>query len=478
MRKLLFLIFSVLLLITVQPYGYCAANNSISINELDREFSLALNSLDDNTLKQIESISSDAANVLRDIKNTKMITTDTLSKVNNINETTIITIGKKSQIAGMLLVKIKEASTIAARHGMLTSSTTPATSTTSSTPATNPVAAESSVTACLDAISKDKEKWQDMLFDHDKGIFKDIKDTDDITDAMVEKNKNKIYTLIAGNIMTRCNKLLGDFYKKQRATIDFTHNNKSYAFDFSTEKMFDFIDLRTGIVVTNKRTYSSGDVMRLSDFPRNTKLFSDECSDWSIADNLDDDGAVNKIGQSVFNEFGGSKNEFFLDFTEGDNRRAFPGLVLMDETGSTKEKIVTYRNINTGISKAKQFAQSLKSSECSNQGLSVYLVALDVKKDTSSEKKGWMIAAGIGGGAMAWMGLSAGVTYTFLAGGVSALGGALGAAAPGTMAAMALGPVGWIIAGVGVATATAIALYPSEIEDLQQVMVIDGPYNL
>jgi hypothetical protein len=251
------------------------------------------------------------------------------------------------------------------------------------------------VATCLDAISKDKEKWQDMLFDHDNGIFKDIKDTDDITDAMVEENKNKIYTLIAGNIMTRCNKLLGDFSKKQRATIDFTHNNKSYAFDFSTEKMFEFIDLRTGIVVTNKRTYSSGDVMKLSDFPRNTKLFSDECSDWTIADNLDDDGAVNKIGQSVFNEFGGSKNEFFLDFTEGDNRRAFPGLVLMDETGSTKEKIVTYRNINTGISKAKQFAQSLKSSECSNQGLAVYLVALDVKKDTSSEKKGWMIAAGI-----------------------------------------------------------------------------------
>jgi hypothetical protein len=207
-------------------------------------------------------------------------------------------------------------------------------------------------------------------------------------------------------------------------------------------------------------------------------LFSDECSDWSIADNLDDDGAVNKIGQSIFNEFGGSKNEFFLDFTEGDNRRAFPGLVLMDETGSGREKIVTYRNLKTGLSKAQQFAKSLKSSECANQGLAVYLVALDVKKDSSSSKKGWAIAAGIGGGAMTWMGLSAGATYAFLAGGVSALGSATAIAAPGTMAAMALGPVGWIIAGVAVATATAVALYPSEIEDLQQVMVIDGPYNL
>lgn len=332
------------------------------------------------------------------------------------------------------------------------------------------------VDTCLDAISKDKEIWQDVLFDHENGIFKDIKDTDDITDEIVEGNKNKIYTLIAGNIILRCNNLLGALAKKQRATINFTHNNKSYAFDFNTEKMFEFIDMRTGIVVTNKRTYSPGDVMLLSDFPQKTKLFSDECSDWTIADNLDDDVAVNKIGQSVFNEFGGSKNEFFLDFTEGDNRRAFPGLVLMDKTGSTKEQIVTYRNLKTGLAKTQQFAQSLKTSECANQGLAVYLVALDVKKDTSAEKNGWMIAAGIGGGAMAWVGTSAAlVSYGVSLSGLGILGKALTATAAG---AGSIPVTGWIIAGVAIAASTAIALYPSEIENLQQVMVIDGPYNL
>jgi len=325
---------------------------------------------------------------------------------------------------------------------------------------------------CIKKISEDKEVWQDLLFDKQKGIFNDINDTEDVTDDMVESRKNKIYTLIAADVLLKCNKDLSRIAKVERGVIDFTHNNKPYAFDFSVAKMFEYIDLRTGIVVTNKRTYSPGDVMKLSDFPKNTKLFSDECSDWTIWDNLDDDVAVNKIGQSVFNEFGGSKNEFFLDFTEGDNRRAFPGLVLMDETWSTKEKIVTYRNMQLGLEKAQQFASALKNSECSNQGLAVYLVALDVKKDTSSEKKGWMIGASIGGGAMAYLGVSSALLAT------TSLGATSSVVFWSGVAANMVHPVGWIVAGIAVAASTAIALYPSQIENLQQVMVLDGPHNL
>lgn len=331
---------------------------------------------------------------------------------------------------------------------------------------------------CIKTISSDNTIWQNLLFDKEKGVFNDLKDTDELTDNLIDTKKNKIYTLLAADVLLKCNKELAKIATIQRGQIDFTHNNKQYAFDFSVDKMLEYIDLRTGIIVINKRSYSPGDVIKLSDFPRNTKLFSDECSDWTIADNLDDDGAVNKVGQSVFNEFGGSKNEFFLDFTEGDNRRAFPGLVLMDETGSTKEKIVSYRNLSTGLQKAQGFATSLKSSECANQGLAVYLVALDVKQDTSSEKKGWAIAAGIGGGALAWVGLSAAAVAAPVAATAwipAVVGDALLATAAG---ASTVPVVGWIVAGVAVAAATAIALYPSKIENLQQVMVLDGPYNL
>ncbi|MBR5903986.1 MAG: hypothetical protein IKZ49_00440 [Alphaproteobacteria bacterium] len=325
---------------------------------------------------------------------------------------------------------------------------------------------------CLKSISEDNSIWQERLFDKTNGIFNTIKDDEDVTDNMVEANKNKIYTLLAADVLLKCNKQLSFVAKTPRAQIDFTHNNKEYAFDFDVGKMLEFIDMRTGIIVTNKRNYSPGDVMQLSDFPQNTKLFSDECSDHTIWENLDDDAAVNKIGQSVFNEFGGSKNEFFLDFAEGDNRRAFPGLVLMDKTYSTKETIVSYHNIRTGMEKMEQFASALKSSECANQGLTVYLVALDVKKDTSSEKRGWMIGAGVGGGAMAYLGTSSALLAT------TSLGATSSVVFWSGVAANMVHPVGWIVAGVAVATATAIALYPSKIENLQQVMVIDGPFNL
>ena len=335
---------------------------------------------------------------------------------------------------------------------------------------------------CIKTLSAKKELWQDLLFDKDKGVFSELGDTDEITDSIVDSKKNKIYTLIAGGLFSVCPNSLAKIAQLQRGQIDFTHNNKKYAFDFSVDTMLDYLDIRTGILVINKRSYSPNDGIKLSDFPRNTKLFSDECSDWTIADNLDDDAAVNKVGQSVFNEFGGSKNEFFLDFTEGDNRRAFPGLVLMDETWSSKEKIVSYRNLKTGLQKAQAFATALKSSECANQGLAVYLVALDAKMvtDESSGRKGWAIAASVGGGAAAYIGISAGLSYIGLAAGVPALvsGTAATIAAPGAAAALAMGPVGWVIAGVAIATATAIALYPSEIENLQEVVVLDGPYNL
>jgi len=331
---------------------------------------------------------------------------------------------------------------------------------------------------CLQKISLNDNFWQERLFNKKNGIFNTLGDQEKLTDEMVQKNKAKIYTLLAGNILLNCNKDLANIEEQPRGLIYFKHDTNNYAFDFSTKTLFDYMEMRTGILVINKKNLSHGDVLELSSLPKNKKFFSDKCSDHTIWDNLDDDAAVNIAGQAVFNEYGGSKNEFFLDFAEGDNRRAFPGLVLMDKTWSTKETIVTYRNINTGLEKTRLFASKLKNSACSNQDLAVYSVILDVKRDTSSEKKGWAIAAGIGGGTMAWIGLSAGAVALPLAA-TASLPVIIGNAMLSTAAAATSVPGwGWIVAGVAIAGATAISLYPSEIEKIDQVMILDGPYNL
>ena len=323
---------------------------------------------------------------------------------------------------------------------------------------------------CVQKIAANDELWQQRLFDKKDGIFSFLSDTDELTDDIVQSNKNKIYTLLGADVLLNCRDNLADISKTPRGLIPFKRNNTEYAFDFGTQEMFDYIDMRTGFLVINKRNLKSGDVVQLSDIPKKQKFFSDECSDWTIADNLDDDAEVNKAGQAVFNEFGGSKNEFFLDFADGDNRRAFPGLVLMDKTASTKETIVTYRNLRVAMEKMQQFGEKLKTSQCANQGLALYLVALDVQKDTTNAKVGWKVAAGVGGGAMAWLGATYAIaTFTTVSNTAIVASG---------IAALSLGPIGWIVGGAAVATATAIALYPSQIQDIKQVMILDGPYIL
>ncbi|MBO7042875.1 MAG: hypothetical protein J6W08_03335 [Alphaproteobacteria bacterium] len=314
---------------------------------------------------------------------------------------------------------------------------------------------------CLNKIVKQDKIWQDILFNKSNGIFGFLGDNDEVKDEDVQNNKAKIYNLLAKDIEAICSDKVVQIAKiSGRREIPFTHNNQEYAFDFDISRIFDYTDnIRTGILVINKRNLSPGNVLQLSSIPKKQKFFSDACSDWTIWDNLDDDGAVNVAGQAVFNEFGGSKNEFFLDFAEGDNRRAFPGLVLMDETGSTKEHIVTYLNPSVAMKKTQQFAEKLKGSTCSNQGLAVYLVALNVKKDTTSgAKDGWAIGLASGGAAGA---ATAGVALWVTAG-----------------AATTVPIAGWIVAGVLATAATVVTLVPATIEKINQVMILDGPYIL
>ena len=143
---------------------------------------------------------------------------------------------------------------------------------------------------------------------------------------------------------------------QDRAIIGFKHKNKEYGFDFDLSRIFNKVGIQTGILVINRQDLHPAQILKLSDIPKKEKFFSDECSDWTIFDNLDDDAAVNVAGQAVFTEYGGNKEEFFLDFAEGDNRRAFPGLVLKDKTWSGEEELVSYANIKTAVQRTEPFA--------------------------------------------------------------------------------------------------------------------------
>lgn len=311
------------------------------------------------------------------------------------------------------------------------------------------------LSSCLEKVSKNKN--------FQSGITEIFGDTD-LSESNVFANKQQIYTLLSKSISENCGNDLVVIAKQQsdRGIIYFTHNKKEYGFDFSITEMFNGLGIQTGILVINKSNLGLNKVLTLSEIPKKQKFFKDACSDWTIADNLDDDAAVNIAGQAVFSEFGGSENEFFLDFAEGDNRRAFPGLVLMDETGSATEQIVTFLNLKTGITKAQQFAEKLKGTQCS--GLSVYLVGLNVSKDYS-EANAWEIGA------------TGAATLTG-----ATIGGVALAHAAGVGAVFLAVPVaGWIVGGVILATAGAmygVAMIPQTIQDIQQVIILDGPYNL
>ncbi len=312
---------------------------------------------------------------------------------------------------------------------------------------------------CMAKISRQPEFAQ-VLSDT---IFPGVTTLDATT---VKRKRNEIFTLLAGSIFANCNQDLAEIAAVPSGKISFRMNNQLYAFVFNTADVFEFLEIRTGVMVYNKRTLQAGDVIQLSDVPQ--LYWSKECSDHVIWDNLNNKASVNVAGQRVFSQYGGADNEFFLDFEEGNNRRAFPGLVLMDKTKSTSEQIVAFSNIQSALAASQQFAEALKNSYCSNQGLAVYTVALDVQK-TETNKNGWGIGASIGGG-VAGVGAILSAASTKLAA-VAVLGKVAGAASsvPGW---------GWVVAGVLSATAGAISLIPGEIQDIQQVMVIGGPYNI
>lgn len=290
-------------------------------------------------------------------------------------------------------------------------------------------------------------------------------DPSTLTQEGATQNKAKILGAVAAEMLLHCPTQMGTLTRAANGKVWHPRDGNTYAFQFKMSDLFQYADIKTGIMVYNNKSLQPGDVIQLSDIP--SLYWNSDCSDHHIWENLSDDAAVNVAGQRTFGQYGGGSNEFFLDFEDND-RRAFPGLVLMDKTGSTTERIVSFNNLHTAVSAAETFAKNLNNSACSNDGLAVYVVALDVQKTSNNNKDGWAITASVAGGTAAVVGISAGLNAM----GVTTVTSTL-------LASAASGPIGWIIAGALAAAAGvtgAIALVPSEISDIQQVMVLDGPY--
>lgn len=273
------------------------------------------------------------------------------------------------------------------------------------------------LTDCMEGITNN-ESFQSTLKDD---VFKGA---GDITQEFVTQNKSKIFAAIGEGLLNvpACSDNISAIARRKNGKVWLEYNGKTYAFQFSMSDLFNYVSIPAGIMVYNNRGLWAGDFIGLDDI---TELYwSDECSDHVIWDNLDDDAAVNVAGQKVFSQYGGEKNEFFLDFEEGNNRRAFPGLVLMDKTQSSSESIVAFSNLQTAIKAAEEFANALNGTVCSNDGLAVYVVALGVKPLPTKDRMGWGIVGTVFNG---WVG-------------------------------------------------AAVSLYPTEIKDIEWVKVLDGPY--
>ena len=282
-----------------------------------------------------------------------------------------------------------------------------------------------------------------------------------LTDEIVQQAKSKILATTAATMFVTCPNDVSLLAKQQNGKIWLTINNQKYGIVFKMSDLFAYTNIRVGILVSNNRTLGPGDTINQSSVTN--VYWSDACSDHIIWDNLDDDASINVAGQQVFTQYGGKENEFFLDFQEGNNRRAFPGLVLMDDTWSTSESIVSFTDLPTAIATAQQLSEALKNSRCSQQNLAVYVVALDTQQIETDGHGAWGYGAGVAG------------TTALIAAGLAATTTPVSLALIGVLTVMSV--PAWIALGGVVGTVGAvISLIPSEIELLEQVIVLDGPY--
>lgn len=316
-------------------------------------------------------------------------------------------------------------------------------------------ATDTNTPACIAAIGNDQNAFVNVL-------KSEILKGKEFNQQFVDQKKDELYTLIARNLAVHCLDVtnLDDFNTNiadaDILTIPFQMDGKYYSLNINVAKLFDYTTdyLKAGIMVTTLSNPTlagkhMGDVITKSEMPTDY-FFSGQCSDHWVRVNIDDNVAINKAGQAAFPTFAGS-NEFFIDFPIGKNNRAFPGLIIASAKGiGGSEQVVWFTNYKNARASARKFAAALQNTPCANDRLAVNVVALNTVPTVQNGKSRWALGGGITGGA-----------------------------AIGVGAFLASNPVGWIIAGVAAAgAAVGYAILPESLANMEQVMVLDGPYQI
>lgn len=313
------------------------------------------------------------------------------------------------------------------------------------------------IPACLTAIGNDDTTFINVL-------KSEILKGKPFDQQLVDREKNRLYSLVAANILTHCvdvdnlDSFNTEIVDATNLKIPFKMDNKYYELDINATNLFEYINLPVGIMVTNLRNKSVGDVITKAETPSDY-FFSGDCSDHWVRINIANSVPVNKAGQIAFPSYSGK--EFFIDFPFGKNNRAFPGLIIAAKKGiGGSEEVVWFTNYKLARENAKQFAEALNNTACANDHLVVDVVSLATSPSTQGNKKGWAIGAGVSTGI--------GATSALSAAGLISIGS-------GAAIAAAIPIVGWVAAAVAAVT-SVIAIAPTSLADINQVMVMDGPY--
>jgi hypothetical protein len=351
-------------------------------------------------------------------------------------------------------------------------------------------------------------------------IKKIIVKDENLNKRFIEENMVSILSSLAVNMYNECGGADGMLtiakYAPDKEKIGFLWGEKRFGFNIDIPSLFKLYKVQTAILVSPNPTYQTNDSISRNSIKQ--KFWPNTCSDYYVFQGISQKSPVSNAGKRVFTEFSG---KYFIDFPEGYSRKFFPGVILTSKWGNVENGIVLYTDLRLGIQRAKQFSKTLGelSTEC--KGLYVYLVGIgtpkekisspqDTTDDTVSPTTGpntgtaigvaGKVAAGsyvagiIGGAAYAGgmsiagsiaianLGLSIGAPTALNVIGTaagSAWAAGAGGATLGIAGSVSWIPVaGWIISGVALATAAAIAVAPKEIADPQELVILSGPYMI
>ena len=212
----------------------------------------------------------------------------------------------------------------------------------------------------------------------------------DLTQEYISNNIDKFFGPVSEIVSHKCSDditkqpaILEDISQIPMIKIPFQDNSKYYELNVSSTGLLDYITIPTLILVTKTDLKKKpGDSIAFSEMPR-SYFFNEYCSDHEVAFNIDDDAPVNVAGQASFPGY--SDEEFFIDFPIGSSTRAFPGLIIANTTPANIfsddiDRILWFKNFAIGNKAAKDFANALSGSKCSNDNLQIYVVTTNDKE--------------------------------------------------------------------------------------------------